>query len=201
MFAGGKDSQLSHPFCAVFSADGHLYVSNQDTNEITYYEGPGMKNPGKVKGVFASGFTTLRGIATDSDYWYVADEGDSSNNIPGAVWFYDTKGNKQPNSLTVTQPVHLLYDASQYLYIGSEQDNAVYKYDTKATGSKPASFITSTKSAPIDHTAGLALSGGTFYVASRKGMAVNQYSIASPAQGTVFVSCLADNPEFVRAAS
>lgn len=160
-----------------------------------------MKCPGKLKGVFAKGFTTLRGIATDSDYWYVADEGDSSKNNLGTVWIYDTKGNKQPNSLTIKQPVHLLYDGSQYLYVGSEQDNAVYQYDTKATGSEPASFITSTTSAPIDHTAGLAISGGTFYVASRKGRSINQYPIASPTQGTVYVSGLADNPEFVLAAS
>ena len=36
----------------------------------------------------------------------------------------------------MNQPVHLLFDGSKYLYIGSEKDNAVYRFDT--TGSVTA---------------------------------------------------------------
>jgi hypothetical protein len=202
VFIGGKDSQLSHPFYGAFGGDGHLYVSNQDNNEITYYEGPTMKHPGKLKGVFARGFTTLRGIATDGTYWYIADEGNSQS--PAAVWIYDLKGNKQKASLAVNQPVHLLYDGSQYLYIGSEKDNAVYSYDTHTApdGTTLVPYIVSGGAFPaVNHTSGLAISGSTFYVGSREGMAINQYPMpappAAPTTGSVYVSGLADSPEFI----
>jgi hypothetical protein len=199
IFVGGKDSQLSHPFDAAFGADSNLYVSNQDNNEITYYEGA----TGELMGVFAKGFTTLRGIATDGTYWYVADEGNKKKKIPSAVWIYDTKGNQQTSSLTVNQPVHLLYDGSRYLYIGSEEDNAVYSYDTYTApnGTTLVSYVANTTWVPIDHTSGLAISGGNFYVASRKDKSINQYPMPSPptppTNASVFVSGLADDPEFI----
>jgi hypothetical protein len=200
VFASGAKDGLSHPFCAVLASDGHIYVSNQDplsgqtSSAITYYEGPSMAHPGKYKGVFADSFITLRGIATDGTYWYVADEGDSKT--PAAVWIYDSSGKRQSNSLSVNQPVHLLYDGSRYLYIGSESDNAVYRYDTK-NGGAPAKFISSLTTAPIDRTAGVAISGQTIYVASRKGQLVNQYPLSNSSAGTTYVKGLADQPEFI----
>jgi hypothetical protein len=199
VFAGGKDSQLFHPFCAVFGVDGHLYVSNQDPNStgsvaITYYEGPTMKKPGMLKGVFAEGFIALRGIATNGTNWYVADEGDTKT--PGSVTIFDASGKKQ-SSLSVNQPVHLLYDGSRYLYIGSEKDNAVYQYDTTGSVTTVSLFIQSSNTVPIDHTGGLAIWNGSFYVASRVGMAINQYPLTQPESGSVYVSGLADNPEFI----
>lgn len=199
VFAGGKDSELAHPFCAAFGSDGHLYVSNQDPNSkgtiaVTYYEGPTMKHPGQLKGVFADGFVGLRGIATNGTAWYVADAGDAKT--AGSVSIFDAKGKKQ-TSLSVNQPVHLLYDGSKYLYIGSEKDNAVYQYDTTGSATTVSPFIKSGSTPPIDHTGGLAIVDGSFYVASRVGMAINQYPLAQPASGSVFVSGLADNPEFI----
>lgn len=199
VFAGGKDSELAHPFCAAFGSDGHLYVSNQDPNSqgsvaVTYYEGPAMNNPGRFKGIFADGFTALRGIATDGTLWYVADAGDSKT--AGSVSIFDAKGKKQ-SSLSVNQPVHLLYDGSTYLYIGSEKDNAVYRFDTTGKATSVSPFIQSSTTIPIDHTGGLAIVDGVFYVASRKGMAINQYPLAQPSPGSVFIGGLADNPEFI----
>ena len=199
VFAAGAADGLAHPFCAVLAPDGDVYVSNQDalsgktSTAVTRYEGPSKKHPGKYKGVFLDGFTTLRGIATDGKYWYVADEGNSK--VAASVGIFDESG-KQQNSLSVNQPVHLLYDGAQYLYIGSEQDNAVYRYDC-IKGGTPSQFVTSSTSVPIDHTSGLALGGGNLYVGSRKGMAVNQYPLSNPAGGSVAVSQLVDNPEFV----
>jgi len=199
IFAAGDSDGLAHPFCAVPGGDGHIYVSNQDvltgatSSAITYYEGPSMENPGKYKGVFIGGFITLRGIATDGKDWYVADEGDSSH--PGAVSVYDSNG-KLKTSVQIKQPVHLLYDGSQYLYVGSEGDNAVYQWDPKGS-SQPTQFVASTTSVPIDHTSGLALSNGYILVASRKSFSVNSYLISDPSTATVFVKGLADNPEFI----
>ena len=199
VFVGGKDSQLAHPFCAAFGSDGHLYVSNQDPDSkgsvaITYYEGPTMKHPGRLKGVFADGFTALRGIATNGTLWYVADAGDAKTG--GSVSILDAGGKKQA-SLAVNQPVHLLFDGSKYLYIGSEKDNAVYRFDTTGSATTVTPFIASSKTVPIDHTSGLAIADGVFFVGSREGLAINQYSLAEPSSGSVFISGLQDNPEFI----
>jgi hypothetical protein len=198
IFAEGTESQLSHPFSCVLGVDGHLYVSNQDTNAITRYEGLGMKHPGKLKGVFADGFAALRGIATDGNFWYVADEGDGGENGSGEVCIYDNAGKKQSKSLDVKTPVHLLYDGVRYLYIGSESENTVYSYDTQSSSNKVVAYIQCTTDVPINHTAGLALSGNNFYVASRCGFAINQYQTNfSPPKGSVLIANLSDNPEFV----
>jgi hypothetical protein len=199
VFIGGHDSELAHPFCAAFGSDGHLYVSNQDPNSrgsiaVTCYEGPTMKHPGLLKGIFADGFTTLRGIATNGTLWFVADAGDAKT--PGSVSIFDASGKKQ-RSLGVNQPVHLLYDGSRYLYVGSEKDNAVYQFDTTGHAASVTPFITSSTTVPIDHTSGLAIANGVFYAASRKGLSINQYPLAHPSSGSVFISGLADNPEFI----
>jgi hypothetical protein len=109
----------------------------------------------------------------------------------------DSKGNPQSDPLPVHEPVHLLYDGSRYLYIGSEKDNAVYQYDTHEGGTSLDTFICTSTAVRIDHTAGLAIFNGYFYVASRKGMAINQYELATPSTGSVYVSKLADSPEFI----
>ena len=38
---------------------------------------------------------------------------------------------------------------------------------------------------------------GVFFVGSREGLAINQYSLAEPSSGSVFISGLQDNPEFI----
>ncbi len=197
IFAAGNSDGLAHPFDIALGGDGHIYVSNQDvlpsatSSAITYYEGPTMDHPGKYKGIFIDGFFTLRGIATDGKDWFVADEGDSKT--PGSVAIYDSSG-KLKSSTPINKPVHLLYDGSQYLYISSEQDNAVYRWDLK---NPPVQFVSSTAQAPIDHTSGLALTATNLFVGSRKSFSVNTYPLSSPSAGSVYVQGLADNPEFV----
>ena len=51
---------LSHPFDLDFGPDGHLYVSNQDSNEVARVQEPGNKTPGSYKGTFLSGFGGIR---------------------------------------------------------------------------------------------------------------------------------------------
>jgi hypothetical protein len=85
------------------------------------------------------------------------------------------------------------------LYIGSEKDNAVYQCDTTGTATTASKFIQSSQTVPIDHTGGLAISNGNFYVASRVGKAINEYPLTDPGAGRVYVSELADHPEFIAA--
>src|SRR5262249_44740255 len=95
---------LSHPFDAVFGPDGHLYVSNQDSNKITYYEGPSNKHPGKLKGTFGTKsqpvFNTLRGIAWAGSELYAADE-------KTGVLGYNSDGTSNNINIPVKDPVHI----------------------------------------------------------------------------------------------
>jgi len=101
-----------------------------------------------------------------------------------------------------------VHDGSHCLYIGSENQNAVYCYDTHS-GKDPQQLTLPSGGPTIDDTGGLAIvsDSGTTYllVASRKGMQVNQYTLDTSttpptlSNGVVFASGLTDNPEFVSA--
>lgn len=187
---------LDHPFDLVFGPDGDVYVSNQDTGEVTVFDGPAHEHAGEFKHVFAKGFGAVRGIACDGTSWYVADAGSKSK--PAGVWVYDLAGKPRGSSpLAVAQPVHLLYDGSRYLYIGSESDDAVYRLDTTATDATPTLFVEG--KGVIDKTSGLAIDGTTLYVASRKGRCIFQTDVDAPQPAlTAFGPAdLGDEPEFL----
>ncbi len=187
---------LDHPFDLVFGPDGDVYVSNQDTGEITVFHGPAHSQPGSFKHVFAKGFGAVRGLACDGTSWYVADAGSKSK--PAGVWVYDLAGTAQAaEPLAVPQPVHLLYDGARYLYVGSESTDSVYRLDTTATGAVPGVFVDGT--GVIDKTSGLALDGTTLYVASRKGQSLftTDVSSAAPTLSPFGPAALGDQPEFL----
>jgi hypothetical protein len=95
-------SKLDHPFDLLFGPDGDLYVSNQDSNAITVYEGTSGKNPGNYKSTFvSSGLNAVRGLACDGTYWYVADEQGHS-----AVELYRCRG---CHPLTLRRPTISLH--------------------------------------------------------------------------------------------
>lgn len=193
---------LSHPFDAVFGSDGHLYVSNQDNNKITYYEGPGDKHPGKLKGTFGTKsqpvFNTLRGIAWAGSALYAADE-------KTGVLGYNSDGTSNNVKIAIKDPVHLFYDGTRYLYIGSGSDNSIWVWDTTQTiKPNPVQIVGPQQTPAINATAGMALPGdGNLYVASRKGNAIIQYPIDASqnppkvSNGQVLSPGLKDNPEFV----
>jgi hypothetical protein len=202
---------LHHPFDAAWGSDGNLYVSNQDATSkgnirITGYEGPGGESPGRYVSCFAEGFSALRGIAWAGDTLYVADEGGGADGT-GGVNLYDRAGTPL-GSFAVKKPVHVLYDGSRYVYIGSSDENAVYVYDATATvPHRPTQLLQSTKDVPIDAVSGLAIvpSDETTYlfVGDRKGRAINRYVLDTSADpptasgGTVWLSNLPDRPEFL----
>lgn len=196
------NSNLNHPFALVFGPDKNLYVSNQDSNAVTVYQGPSGANPGQyIKTFISSGLRAVRGLACDGQYWYVADEQGGSKKA-GAVLIYDLNGNVQENAITVTDPVHLFFDGTQYLYIGSGSGNSVMVYDTKAPNYTPPSIFGTSKPNPaIDATAGLAAPGdGFIYVASRKGRQILKYPLTTSTtagQGAVLFDQLPDQPEFI----
>jgi hypothetical protein len=193
-----SDSSLSHPFDAIFGPNDNLYVSNQDSNRITIYQGPTGSSPGAPIGSFGPVFETLRGIAWDGQYFYAADEEEG-------VIVLDS-GGQQYLTVAVDDPVHLFYDGARYVYIGDGTGNSVWVWDTTQAISPNPTQIVGSQSPAIDATGGIALPGdGNLYVASRKGNAILQYPInlsCNPpeiSKGTTLSPKLKDNPEFVGA--
>ncbi len=201
-------SHMHHPFAARFGPDGNLYVSNQDEStdgqiKITVYD------PfGKHIRDFAGGFKRLRAIMWAGNTLYAADKkGGKHGN--GAIIPYDRDGKAGP-LIEVSAPVHLDYDGSRFLYIGSEDKNAVYLFDTQSkTGStEVVKLLKSTKHALIEGTAGLALSRerdgkATLFVAGRKSLTIISYALdltknpPEASKGKVLLHDLTDEPEFL----
>jgi hypothetical protein len=198
---------LNHPFDLVFAFDNNLYVSNQDPNPklskspvITWYSAPGAK--AEVFKAQAT-FQTLRGLASDGSYLYVADAGTKQD---GMLYAFDESG-KVRVSYPLSEPVHLLYDGTRYLYIGDEHDNAVYLYDT-VSRTAPSGLLTGATG--LNHTGGMALiktspSSATLLVASRVGQAILSYAVTLGTPPTwdgaksVLLGNLSDLPEFILA--
>jgi hypothetical protein len=180
---------LSHPFDLVHAFDGSLFVSNQDTDTVTCHA-----TAGGPATTFATGFSEVRGLAFDGTYLYVADVGADTVSI------YDATGAKV-GTLDVKRPVHLLFDASGWLWIGSERGedaadaaipsgahdddhhDAVYAYDTAKAPAGDVVKVVHGASTGLDHTAGLCLVAGpttksaTLLVASRVGHRILAYPI------------------------
>lgn len=195
--------ELSHPFDAVFGPDGNLYVSNQDSGQITCYQGPSSNKPGSLIGTFGPKFNTLRGISWAGSVLYAADEKAGKS---GEVIGLDSKGKPTGTQIAVKDPVHVLYDGSRYLYIGSGSGNSIWVWDTSGKISPNPAEIVGSQTPQIDATGGIALPGdGYLYVASRKGNAILQYPIdvtqnpPSVSNGKTLSPTLQDNPEFVGA--
>ncbi len=194
---------LSHPFDVAFGPDGNLYVSNQDSNQITRYQGASGSNPGSLIGTFGPTFHTLRGIAWAGPVLYAADETAGKS---GEVRAYDSDGNPTGVKIHVEDPVHVMYDGSRYLYIGSGSGNSVWVWDTREKINPNPAQVVGSQSPKIDATAGMALPGdGHLYVASRKGSVILQYPIdvshdpPKAGNGQALSPRLDDSPEFVGA--
>ena len=190
IYATGKST---HPFDIEFAFGDDLFVSNQDTNDVVSYSGAGSTG-----NVFASGFKAVRGIAYDGKTLYVADS--------GANQVYPFSSSEQPaNGFAVDQPVHMLWDGSRYVYIGSEKDNSVLAWDTTgANSTNPAVVVPSQKKSVIDHTGGLALDGNNLYAASRKGKQIVEFQLdlsqnppVVKGSAQVVLQDFADDPEFI----
>jgi outer membrane protein assembly factor BamB len=192
---------VSHPFDLCFWSDGTLFVSNQNSNSVTSYDASGSPGPTCIQDL-----KKVRGLATDGTRLYVAEAG------RGVVKAYDRSGKHLGDVVEVPEPVHLLYGADGWLWIGSESANAVYAYDPTRP-SAGASAVVHGDDTGIDHTAGLCLLDGdavssTLLVASRVSQQVLAFPLQrhrdgtprwSPATHTVVLDkeALTDNPEFV----
>jgi hypothetical protein len=147
----------------------------------------------------------VRGIAFDGKHLYIADAD------AGSVTAYDSAANPVA-VFQVEAPMHLLYDGSRWLYVGSETANAVVACDTHhVTAAKTVEVISG--DTRIDHTAGLALADSgdgstvTMFVSSRERRQILSYPLSFSGGAPKWTSrtpnvvldsnSLADDPEFV----
>jgi hypothetical protein len=203
-------SELSHPFALVF-AGASLFVSNQDDNKIRQFSA----STGDYIQDFADGFNTLRGIAAGAAYLFAADEKGGKDQKGEVSWYAlptsasQSKASKAGH-VDVEDCVHLMYDGSRYLYIGSEKTSEIYLLDTQNLANAPTQLvlpaISATPPATMQDLAGMAIASGNLYVASRKGLFIAQYTLDTSTtpptvsgQGSIFVGSLPDEPEFVAA--
>ncbi len=194
----------AHPFQGIFGPDGNLYVANQDTLNVTRYQGPSGSSPGSPidGGVFASGFSSVRGIAFDHDgNLYIVDEDASQISIWGS------RGNllgyvPDPDE-HLNEPIHIIFH-NHILYIGNKGKENILCYD--GANSNEVEVLIHKGDAELDGPAGLCFApDGLLYVASRKAQQINSYSLSSDGQtatfNSVFISDLPDDPEFIMAVS
>ena len=209
-YANGRifaSSHMHHPFALQFGPDGNLYVSNQDAGadgdiKITVYSAFG-----KHIADFARDFKRLRSFVWAGGVLYAADKHGGKKGR-GAVIPFDRDG-KMGELIEVATPIHLAFDGV-HLYIGSESKNAVYVFDTasKKGSGKAVKLLDSTKKAPIEDTAGLAIAkerDGTtsLFVMGRRNLTINRYALdltqkmPQASKGEVLPYQLEDEPEFL----
>ena len=180
------ESANGHPFQAIFGPDGHMYVSNQDTLDVVRYGGPFSGSPGKRLETVVSGLNAPRGISFGPDrLLYVVDEHvlDNSGKHHGKIYRYDASTGSLNSTLAdpdehFDRPVHLTWN-DQILYIGNSNKNNVLYYDLTESNPKVKVLVHKSESY-LNNPSGLSMCpDGMLYVASRKGMQVNSYTLSS----------------------
>jgi DNA-binding beta-propeller fold protein YncE len=222
---------LLHPFCVRIGPDGNLYVSNQGcssnkakTNGATRYVGPGLPGAGEAMEIppwwlehsegplfpgtvipsskkSQPGVKRIRDIVFGPDgFLYVADE--KRNDVRR----YDGKTFEYLDSIVsadgLDTPVHLLVSADgKHLFIGSEKNNSVLRYDLK---NKTVQTFVQPGAGGLYAPSGMALDRQWLYVCSRKGRQVLRFRLSdgSPDSGPFIhrdelSKGTADGPEFI----
>jgi DNA-binding beta-propeller fold protein YncE len=217
---GGDANQLlKHPYALAAGPDGAIYASNQDSNTVTRYGGPGTPLAGKPlardgsadagskstglvvpsremapEGEAHRGIKEVRGIAFGPDgKLYVADRGD------GEVSRWDPATGTREATIAskehgLSTPIQLLFSPDgSALFISDNKENSVFRVSL-ADGAVTR-FIGA--NAGLDAPSALAIDGDWLYVGSRKGRAVLRFRLpAGTPDAAPFVSGLADNPEY-----
>ncbi|MCE9618490.1 MAG: hypothetical protein K8R92_01105 [Planctomycetes bacterium] len=214
---GPANPAMLHSYAVAISPEGDIYVSNQDTNTVTRYAGPGRDNAGTpmppptslagfknlAPGVFIAnsqtspvGLAAVRGICFGPDgYLYVADRDGSR------VSCYDRKtgdrvkivagesnGLKKPIQLTFTQD-------GKSLFIGDDGTGEVFRLDMD-TG--VCSVFVKAGESGLKAPSGLVVSAKWLYVGSRLTKQLLRFKIEDGKPDTKpFVENLPDHPEFI----
>jgi len=214
---GTMNPALQHTYSVVVGPDGSIYCSNQDSNTVTRYSGPGAQTPGTplpappslanfgslAPGTFIpnrktspDGLVEVRGIAFGSNgLLYVADRSAST------VSAYDpTTGQRKSVIATerdgLKHPIQVAASADgRYLFIGDNGANCVWRKDLDS-----GEFIQFVKpgTGGLDAPSAIVVQGDHLYVGNRKGKSILRFKMP---EGHLdphpFVEKLPDSPEFL----
>jgi len=215
---GGSDNPgLVHTYAVVVAPDGSVYCSNQDTNTVTRYAGPGSATPGKplpipqalsnfgnlAPGTFIpnsktspEGLVEVRGIAFGADgTLYVADRSASR------VSAYDPKTGERTSVIAsekdgLKHPIQLTFSPDgRYLYIGDNLAHCVWRKDFDS--GEFTKFIAS-GTGGLEAPSALVATTSHLMVGNRKQKSILRFRLP---EGKLdphpFVEKLPDDPEFL----
>jgi hypothetical protein len=139
---------------------------------------------------------SVRGVLCVDGYLYVADE------PAGKVRVYDLKDGKLHGEIAgngLAAPVQLLLDpTAEVLYIAGSGDESVMRYDVSRGAPvgrvQPEQFVSGGKKLVVS---GIAVAGGSFYVAERKARKILKFPADGSGDGKDFITGLTDDPEFI----
>lgn len=214
---GTMNPALLHTYSVVVGPDGSIYCSNQDSNTITRYAGPGAQAPGEplpvppslasfgdlAPGTFVpssktspEGLVAVRGIAFGPDgLLYVADRSGSR------VSAYDPKSGERRSIVAsekdgLKRPIQLAFSPDgRFLYIGDNGENCVWRKDLD---SGALTQFVAPKAGGLDAPSAVVVTDSHLYVGNRKGKAILRFRMPDGhLDPHALVEKLPDDPEFL----
>jgi hypothetical protein len=213
---GESNPALQHTYSIVLGPDGNVYCSNQDSNTVTRYRGPGTDHPGEpVKpppslaafgdlppGMFVpstrttpEGLHGVRGLAFGPNgLLYVADRDasrvvsyDPASGERKAIVASDRDGLKRPIQLAFSQ------DAT-FLFIGDDEADCVWRKDLDAG---TVSVFVERGTGGLEAPSALLIAGDHLYVGNRKDKSILRFRFSDQGHHAhEFAHNLPDAPEF-----
>jgi DNA-binding beta-propeller fold protein YncE len=213
---GPKNPAMVHAYQMAISADGQVYVSNQDTNTVTRYVGLGQPNAGEplspppslthladlAPGVVVpnatsspEGVAEVRGIAFGPDgQLYVCDRTGSRVSV------YDTTTGRRTKIVADAQnglvhPIQVAFATDgMSMYIGDNGCDSIFKV-TLATGAVET-FVKKGEGG-LKAPSALVIKGNWLYVGSRESKQILRYKLKDGKADDKPFASLPDNPEFL----
>jgi DNA-binding beta-propeller fold protein YncE len=213
---GPKNPAMVHAYQMAISADGQVYVSNQDTNTVTRYVGLGQPNAGEplspppslthladlAPGVVVpnatsspEGVAEVRGIAFGPDgQLYVCDRTGSRVSV------YDTTTGRRTKIVADAQnglvhPIQVAFATDgMSMYIGDNGCDSIFKV-TLATGAVET-FVKKGEGG-LKAPSALVIKGNWLYVGSRESKQILRYKLKDGKADDKPFAHLPDNPEFL----
>lgn len=214
---GTMNPALQHTYSVVVAPDGSIYCSNQDSNTVTRYAGPGATTPGAPlppppslsgfgnlpPGIFVpnvktspEGLAAVRGIAFGPDgKLYVADRDgarvsryDPVSGAREAIVMAEKDGLKHPIQIAFTQD-------GKYMFVGDNGVNGVYR---KNLDTGEVDLWVKPGTAGLDAPSAIVMADGHLYVGNRKGRSILRFKYPEgKPEDKPFVEKLPDDPEYL----
>jgi DNA-binding beta-propeller fold protein YncE len=196
LFASG--GTLSHPYAMAFGPDHNLYVSGQDDDAVSRFNG--------VTGAFintfvpagAGGMKTIRDIIFDPDGELLVASRDTNS-----ILKYDGASGKPLGEMVhagdggLSKPIQLLFGPDHDLYVGSSGNSSVIRFNGK-TGTLIDVFV-KPKDHGLDAPSGMAFdpATGDLLVESRLGSQILRYSASGVFKDVFVDKANLDTPEYI----